>query len=485
MILSTINSSAYDFESGGLYYTITSAENLTVAVTTGDIKYTGVITIPSTVEYKNKKLTVTEIGNNAFQGTDITSIILSTTIEKISDAAFENCNAIKSIDIPGNIKTFGSNVFSQCQELEKISIQEGVNYIGEGLCRSCINLKEITLPSSLIKIGASAFVDCKSIKTIDIPNSVSNIGQYAFSGCESLEKISLPSSLTSLNSYIFSETGLREISIPNHIKRIDFGAFNKCLNLKKTYIDAGTIYIYAFPDCENLNEITFGPSVTEIYNLAFIHCEAINNIFIEQGIDNKPLKFIQKQGYSGDEFFDKLNLSNLSISRPLTSDPGYPNYDVDFNRWLGISTIKNLHIYNNFEIKISRFIISCDNLFFAEGASVVRAINNIVSDSFKTITVESQIPPGCPKFSNDQYINVQLYVPAGSLEAYQSADGWKNFFNISEIGTSGIPEISYHPSTNKTEIIRYDVNGNIVTDDYSGIVIIRYSDGSTKKIIKR
>ena len=57
---------AYDIEVDGIYYTITSTSDLTLEVTSGDNKYSGNVTIPSTVTYKSKKLTVTSIGNYAF-----------------------------------------------------------------------------------------------------------------------------------------------------------------------------------------------------------------------------------------------------------------------------------------------------------------------------------------------------------------------------------------------------------------------------------
>ncbi len=72
-------------------------------------------------------------------------------------------------------------------------------------------------------------------------------------------------------------------------------------------------------------------------------------------------------------------------------------------------------------------------------------------------------------------------VPQESLEAYQNAEGWKNFWNIE--GFSGIESVT--SDRNLTEIGRYDLTGKILTDNYEGVAIIRYSDGSTKKIVVR
>ena len=51
MLLFSLASSAYDFYLDGIYYNILSETDKTVEVTSGDVKYTGDVTIPSTVVY--------------------------------------------------------------------------------------------------------------------------------------------------------------------------------------------------------------------------------------------------------------------------------------------------------------------------------------------------------------------------------------------------------------------------------------------------
>lgn len=42
-----------------------------------------------------------------------------------------------------------------------------------------------------------------------------------------------------------------------------------------------------------------------------------------------------------------------------------------------------------------------------------------------------------PEFTNETYLYTPLYVPRGSLSAYQTAEGWRNFFNIIEFDWTG------------------------------------------------
>ena len=105
------------------------------------------------------------------------------------------------------------------------------------------------------------------------------------------------------------------------------------------------------------------------------------------------------------------------------------------------------------------------------------------SSNLTTIISHAAIPPELPICTNSQYINVIVKVPNDAIETYKQAEGWKNFWNIEAIGTSGVQEIQ--SVTEKAEIGRYNLLGAPVSENYDGIVIIRYSDGSTKKVMNK
>ena len=83
-MLMPIGLSAHDFEVGGIYYNITSAEDKTVAVTFSgeyyndvDDEYTGEVAIPATVTHGGVTYRVTSIGGDAFKRcSGLTSITL-------------------------------------------------------------------------------------------------------------------------------------------------------------------------------------------------------------------------------------------------------------------------------------------------------------------------------------------------------------------------------------------------------------------------
>ena len=75
---------AYDFQVDGFYFSVTDQSGPFVSVVSGDVKYSGDLTIPNTVTYEGTTYTVNEIGSNAFEGcVGLTSIVINDHIKTI------------------------------------------------------------------------------------------------------------------------------------------------------------------------------------------------------------------------------------------------------------------------------------------------------------------------------------------------------------------------------------------------------------------
>ena len=86
---------AYDFESGGVYYNITDAENLKAEVTfktDSYNSYSGIVEIPDSVSYNEQSYAVVGIGTRAFL----------------------NCIGLRGVKIPNHVSYIGQEAFYSC-----------------------------------------------------------------------------------------------------------------------------------------------------------------------------------------------------------------------------------------------------------------------------------------------------------------------------------------------------------------------------------
>ena len=98
--------SAYDFEEGGIFYTVNSnGTTLTVDRNT-ESPYSGNVVIPDFVSHGGTTYTVTAIGEYAFlYCTDLTSIVISDSVNTVGRWAFRSCTGLRNVTIGKSITT--------------------------------------------------------------------------------------------------------------------------------------------------------------------------------------------------------------------------------------------------------------------------------------------------------------------------------------------------------------------------------------------
>ena len=150
--------------------------------------------------------------SNSNQNSSIPSSLKTVVITggtSIGQSAFSGCSGLTSITITSSVQRIGNDAFYGCSGLTSITIPSSVTSIGLQAFSDCSGLTSITIPSSVTSIGLQAFSDCSGLTSITIPSSVQSIDQYAFYNCSGLTSVTFQGTITSgnFNSYAFNTVG--------------------------------------------------------------------------------------------------------------------------------------------------------------------------------------------------------------------------------------------------------------------------------------
>lgn len=209
------------------------------------------------------------IASGAFENCEaLASIDIPEGITTIQSRAFQNCTGLKSIFIPANVG-YISDAFSGCSGLESIQVHPdneryrgignclietrsktlllgcknsvipgdgSVEIIGEVAFYKCGGLTDIVIPEGIKEIQWSAFGDCSDLKFVRLPDSLETLAGNAFACCGRLEHIALPEGLSSIGTFCFYRcTALKSVVIPESVTRVGLYAFDLCSTLTDVY----------------------------------------------------------------------------------------------------------------------------------------------------------------------------------------------------------------------------------------------------------
>ena len=249
--------------------------------------------------------------------------------------------------------------------------------------RSMTNLKDLDLSEvNLPILFEKVFHENKKIEKIILPSTLTTIGQYAFYDCTSLQTVTFEkgSRLKTIEESAFEDcTALTSIEIPASVERIEDRAFKGCSKLATVTFEKGlqlkTIENSTFEDCTALTSIEIPASVEMIGQYAFNDCTSLHTVTFEKGSQLKTV-----DGFS--------NCTALTT--------------VDMSACTQVTRIEYRAFYEDSKLQL-----------------------------FK---IGTRTPPSCGRnvFTGINSYSV-LKVPAGCVDAYKNATGWKEFTTISEL----------------------------------------------------
>ena len=129
---------------------------------------------------------ITTIGEDAFAGLNLNSVVMSDSITAIGARAFQGNPLTGGVTLSNNLTVLENETFMNAG-LRSIVIPEGVTSIGDNCFYECSSLNNVVLPNSLNTIGPGAFGCCQYLYEITIPSEVTTIGDNAFYEIEASE----------------------------------------------------------------------------------------------------------------------------------------------------------------------------------------------------------------------------------------------------------------------------------------------------------
>ena len=331
----------------------------------------------------------------------------------------------------------GNYAFYDCRVLTNLTIPSSVTSIGESAFEYCRGLTSLTIPSSVTSIGESAFRYCSGLTSLTIPSSVTSIGESAFEYCSSLTSLTIPSSVTLIWHYAFRGcSGLTSLTIPSSVTLIGGSVFSGCSGLTSLTIPSSVTSIgnNAFHGCRGLTSLTIPSSVTSIGSDAFSGCSSLTNLYYI--IDDEFETYLSK---------------------------GHPYIDVN----CGIEYYLN-------DKKITSVVIP----------STITELGEYAFQNCRDLTsvyVSWPVPLSASSaFSGADISKSTLYVPQGTEQDYWLSPVWGDFGKIVEFDATGIDKVT--TSNDAKELSRYSVNGQRLSAPSKGLNIVKYSDGSVKKV---
>ena len=250
------------------------------------------------------------------------------------------------------------------------------------------------------------------------------LGDFVFYDCSGLTSLTIPSGVTSIGDFAFSGcSGLTSLTIPSSVTEIGDWAFDGCSGLTSLTLPSSVTSIgdWAFHGCSGLTSLTIPSGVTVIGEGAFYGCSGLTSLTIPFGVTS-----------IGDQTFDGCRgLTSLTIPSGVTS--------IGWHAFYGCSGLTSIYVYP-------------ENL----------------------PELESGIFTGCDAK------NCTVYVPKGTYDAYKSSK-FGYFEKIVEFDATGIDKVT--TSTNVKEVSRYSANGQRLSAPAKGLNIVKYSDGSVKKVV--
>ena len=217
---------------------------------------------------------IKEIGETALEGCGFKSIVLPNNLEKIGRDAFNICNELESLDIPGSVKI--AQGLMQCPSLKQVILHEGTQILGPNFLSRCPKLKEVLLPNSICLIGGAIMSECDALSSIvSLSDSLSfdwvqgSVGVGTFGSNHESVRLYIPEKyLNDGNSYYNNNDPWT--AFPNKLQYVALESFEISDTIDIFVNEQRMIYQEFFPANASYKQLKWKSSDEEI---VMVNCE--------------------------------------------------------------------------------------------------------------------------------------------------------------------------------------------------------------------
>ena len=417
---------SFRFQVGDLYFELLNKDEAVVVSSNSYALLSKEVVIPDKVTDNGHTFMVTKIDDEAFKGAAFTKVTLPSTISSVPLGVFSGCTNLSKVIFPDEMKTIGQRAFENCTALKEISLNNVANIASEAF-KGCTSLTTLIADSKSVINAHSLAFDGLNKSNITVQVSDALVSKYK---ADSFWKdFKIASNRYKVDGIWYEKSGKKakvvkeksgtgnyseltgKVTIPKDVviegtyctvTAIEPGAFQYApfeeldIRCQVTVLPEGCCF--AMP---NLTTITLPETLLKIEDNAFNACEKLTYYSDKPFGSYFMLNWCESLTSIGEMAFANTFIRETYLPEGLTSIGEYA--------FLNCTHMNEVHIRS----KVTTI---------GEGAfSGCTKLEKIYNDAFVPQSFTPWMLDGADKDK------LEIWVPYGALNAYRTADGWKDY----------------------------------------------------------
>lgn len=235
-------------------------------------------------------------------------------IKEIAPNGFKDYKTLKSISLPSSIEVISNFAFQNCINLESINLDGNLGIIGVSAFEGCSSLKNVVIGNNVSYLHGDAFKDCISLEEIRFSNRLKNVNLSNVSGCVSLEKIYIGTKTEMFYPFASNLNSLKLIELSpdnNHFTVIDNVLYSKD-GTKLIYYPSGKTGVFTVP--QQVTSIANGAFYGSMLDKVIVHKDV--KTIGESAFSSAKIKSVVINGQTtiGESAFKNSNVKEVYIN---------------------------------------------------------------------------------------------------------------------------------------------------------------------------